>query len=98
MEKQTIIIQYVGEEPSNGAIIAAFSALLNNGMVVDRNVEPTIHHLTEKEVMSAASVLASKTSGKGVTIKVETPRSKKVVFTDDKKARILEALAEVFNG
>lgn len=97
MEKQTIIIQYVGEKPSNGAIIAAFSVLLNNGMVVDSNVEPTIHHLTEKEVMSAASVLASKTSGKGVTVKVETPR-KNVILTEAKKAKILETLAEVFNG
>lgn len=98
MEKQTIVIQYVGEQPSTEAVKAAFTTLMRAGTYVDANVQPEVTHLTEHEVLSAATVLATKISGKkGVTVKISDP-----IIPDgldrDKAVKFIDALKTIING
>ena len=98
MEKQTIVIEYVGEQPTPEAVRAAFSTLLRAGTFVDANVQPNITHLTEHEVLSAAAVLATKTSGKkGITVKISDPLVPDGLDRD-KAIKFIDALKSIING
>ena len=97
MERQTIVIEYVGETPTRHTIVAAFEALIHTGTVVDATVQPTITCLTEKEVAAATAVMAKKSASKGVTISIENPK-KAIVFGEDKKEKLFNVLSEILNG
>ena len=98
MEKQVLVIQYVGEQPSAEAVKAAFTALLRAGTYVDANVQPDVTHLTEKEVLSAATVLATKSTGKkGITVKIGDPLLPEGIDRD-KAVKFIDALKTIING
>lgn len=49
MEKQVLVIQYVGEKPTPEEAAAAVVAMQRAGTYIDTTVQPTMCHLTEKE-------------------------------------------------
>ena len=73
MEKQVIVIQYVGEKPTPEEATAAIVAMQRAGTYIDTTVEPTICHLTEKEQAQAMLMFSERKrkSGDSITIKVE---------------------------
>ena len=73
MEKQVLVIQYVGEKPTPQEAVAAIVAMQRAGTYIDTTVEPTICHLTEKEQGMAALMFSERKrkSGDGITVKVE---------------------------
>lgn len=73
MEKQVIVIQYVGEKPTPEEAAAAIVAMQHAGTYIDTTVEPTMCHLTEKEQGMAALMFSERKrkSGDGITVKVE---------------------------
>ena len=98
MEKQILVIQYVGEQPSAEAVKAAFTALMRAGTYVDAAVQPDVTHLTAREVLSAATVLATKSTGKkGVTIKIGDPLVPDGIDRD-KAVKFIDAIKTIING
>lgn len=73
MEKQVLVIQYVGKKPTAEEAAAAVVAMQHAGTYIDTTVQPTICHLTEKEQAMAALMFSERKrkSGEGITIKVE---------------------------
>ena len=73
MEKQVLVIQYVGEKPTPEEAVATIVAMQRAGTYIDTTVEPTICHLTEKEQGMAALMFSERKrkSGDGITVKVE---------------------------
>lgn len=73
MEKQVIVIQYVGEKPTPEEAAAAIVTMQRAGTYIDTTVEPTMCHLTEKEQAMAALMFSERKrkSGDGIIIKVE---------------------------
>lgn len=88
MEKQTIVIEYVGERPTPQEAYAAIAAMQRAGTYIDTTIQPTACFISEKEKATAMAVLATKkvTKGEGVTIKVEQDPILKGIDKDKAKA------------
>jgi len=99
MEKQVLVIQYVGEKPTPEEAAAAIVAMQRAGTYIDTTVEPTMCHLSEKEQAMAALMFSERKrkSGDGITIKVEQDP----VFNDidkDKAKKFVQFLKEIIDG
>ena len=98
MEKQVLVINYVGEPPTPEAAGAAIVAMNRAGTYMDTTVQPTMTCLDEKEVGQAIYMFSNKKIAKkeGITINVSTPEYCKDI--DSKKmAKVIAVLKEVFN-
>lgn len=75
MEKQVLVLQFVGEEPTPQQAANAVVALQKSGCYIDTTVQPEVCVLNEKEQAMAMSMFAQRKShkGEGITIKVENP-------------------------
>ena len=99
MEKQVIVIQYVGEKPTPEEAAAAIVAMQRAGTYIDTTVEPTMCHLTEKE-QGMAALMYSKNkqkAGESVTVKIEHDP----VFNGidkDKAKKFAQFLKEIIDG
>lgn len=73
MEKQVLVIQYVGEKPTPEEAAAAIVAMQRAGTYIDTTIQPTVCHLSEKEQAMAAFMFGDekRKTGDGITIKVE---------------------------
>ena len=102
MQRQTVVIEWVGEMPSKEHQVAATIEFLNslarNGVYVDATVDPSISHFTEKDIAGISAVVAKNNKSRGITIKVEKPDAPKIVLTKDKEEKIREFLESMFNG
>lgn len=99
MEKQVLVIQYVGEKPTAEEAATAIVAMQHAGTYIDTTVEPTMCHLTEKEQGMAALMFSERKrkSGGGITVKVEQDS----VFNgiDKNKAKkVAQLLKEIIDG
>ena len=100
MERQTIVIQYVGEQADNdiqsAAVVAFLNTLARGGVYVDTTVDPIAHHFTETDVAQVTAMIANKSKTKGVTIKVENT-TKPVLNREDgeKLIRTIKSLFDV---
>ena len=75
MEKQVIVLTFVGEEPTPEQCGTAVVAMHRAGVCMDTTIQPTVCVLSEREQAQAMSMFAMKkaSKGEGVTIKVENP-------------------------
>lgn len=91
MEKQVLVIQFVGEQPTPEQAAAAIVALQKAGTYIDTTVQPTMCHLSEKEQAEAMMVYASKkaSKGSGIIVKVQNPEPKISTAKAEKLAQIL---------
>lgn len=101
MERQTIVIQYVGENPAVSDVIvkAAVSAIntINDcGFYVDTTVNPIAHHFTETDIAQMTAMMANKTKSKGITIKVETPE--RPALSKEDREKFLDYMNAILNG
>lgn len=99
MEKQVLVIQYVGEKPTAEEAAKAIIAMQHAGTYFDTTVEPTICHLTEKEQAQAMLVYSKnkQKAGESVTIKIEHDP----VFDGidkDKAKKFAQFLKEIIDG
>ena len=100
MERQTIVIQYVGEQADHNveyaAVVAFLNTLARGGVYVDDTVDPTAHHFSENDVAQITAMMANKAKAKGVTIKVENT-TKPVLNREDgeKLIRTIKSLFDV---
>lgn len=99
MEKQVLVIQYVGEKPTPEEAAAAIVAMQRAGTYIDTTVQPTMCHLSEKEQGMAALMFSErkKNKGNGITVKVEQDP----VFNgiDKEKAKkFAQFLKEIIDG
>lgn len=99
MERQTIVIQYVGESPAMNevlvkAAVSAITAIANNGFYVDTTVDPTVTHFTENDVAQVVAMMANKAKAKSVTIKVEN--SKPALSREDGE-RLIRTIKGLFD-
>ena len=100
MEKQTIVIEYVGEKPTPEEATAAIVAMQRAGTHIDATVEPTICHLTEKERAMAALMFSERKrkSGDGITVKIESGEPFFKSKDKDRADRFIAALKDFMNG
>jgi hypothetical protein len=98
MERQTIVIQYVGERASDTvqstAVLSFLNTLAHNGVYVDATIDPIAHHFSETDVAQVTAMVANKSKAKGVTIKVEN--TKKPVLSREDGERLINALKGLF--
>lgn len=101
MEKQTIVITYVGERPSDevqaSAVLSFLKTINNSGTYVDATVNPTAHHFAEDDVAKVIAATSRKSGTRGISIKVEKPE-RKVVIDSDRKEKIMEFFSDLLNG
>jgi len=99
MEKQVLVIQYVGEKPTPEEAAAAIVAMQRAGTYIDTTIQPTMCHLTEKEQAMAALMFSERKrkSGDGITIKVEQDPVFKGIDKDQAKA-FAQFLKAVIDG
>lgn len=99
MEKQVLVIQYVGEKPTAEEAAKAIIAMQHAGTYFDTTVEPTICHLTEKEQAQAILMFSERKrkSGEGITIKVEQDPVFKGI-DKDKAKKFAQFLKEIIDG
>jgi hypothetical protein len=93
MEKQVLVLQFVGEEPTPQQAANAVVALQKSGCFIDTTVQPTMCLLNEKEQAMAMSMFAQRKShkGEGITIKVENPEPR---ISADKAQRLAAVLRD----
>lgn len=96
MEKQVLVIQFVGEQPTPEQAAAAIVALQKAGTYIDTTVQPTMCHLSEKEQAEAMMVYASKkaSKGAGITVTVKNPEP---VISASKAQKLAEVLRSFLN-
>lgn len=96
MEKQVLILQFIGEEPTPEQAASAVVAIHKAGCYIDTTVQPTMCLLNEKEQAMAMSVFAQRKSqkGEGITIKVENPEPRITPSKAEKLAKILRDFLE----
>jgi hypothetical protein len=96
MEKQVLVIQFVGEQPTPEQAAAAIVALQKAGTYIDTTVQPTMCHLSEKEQAEAMMVYASKkaSKGSGIIVKVQNPEPIISATKAEKLARVLKEFLE----
>lgn len=99
MEKQVLVIQYVGEKPTAEEAAAAIVAMQRAGTYIDTTVEPTMCHLTEKEQAMAALMFSERKrkSGEGITVKVEQDPVFKGI-DKDKAKKFAQFLKDIIDG
>ena len=101
MERQTIVIQYVGEQADHNvesaAVVAFLNTLAKGGVYVDATIDPIAHHFTETDVAKVVAMIADKSKATGVTIKVENPMRKAGLSKKDRD-KILSVFEEILNG
>lgn len=99
MERQTIVIQYVGERAGHDVQSAGVMALLNtlskNGVYIDATVDPTAHHFSENDVAGVCAMVANKAKAKGVTIKVEN--TMKPVLNKEDGEKLIRTIKSLFD-
>lgn len=100
MEKQVLVIQYVGEKPTPEEAAAAIVAMQRAGTYIDTTVQPTMCHLSEKEQAMAALMFANKKElkGEGVTVKVESGEPFFKSKDKDRAERFIAALKDFIDG
>lgn len=98
MERQTIVIQYIGEKASDNiqstAVLSFLNTLARNGVYVDATVDPIAHHFSETDVAQVTAMVASKSKAKGVTIKVENTR--RPVLSREDGERLINTIKGLF--
>lgn len=94
MEKQVIVISYVGEEPTPEQAKQAIVSMLKSGVYMDTTVEPTLCCLSEKEQAQAMMMFTSKkaSKGAGITVTVKNPEPIISATKAEKLARVLREL------
>jgi hypothetical protein len=99
MEKQVLVIQYVGEKPTAEEAAAAIVAMQRAGTYIDTTVQPTMCHLTEKEQAMAVLMFRERKrkSGEGITVKVEQDPVFKGI-DKDKAKKFAQFLKDIIDG
>ena len=96
MEKQVLVISFVGEKPTPEQAATAIIALQKAGTYIDTTVQPTMSILNEQEQAQAMMVYASKKSAKGAGITV-TVKNPEPVITASKAQKLAEVLRSFLN-
>lgn len=96
MEKQVLVISYVGEKPEPEQAATAVVALQKAGVYIDTTVQPTMCHLSEQEQAQAMMVYASKKSSKGSGITVQV-KSADPTISASKAEKLAKVLKELFD-
>lgn len=98
MEKQVLVISYVGEKPTPEEAAAAIVAMQRAGTYIDTTVQPTMCHLSEKEVAQAILMFSERKQkrGEGITIQVENPDSINGIDRT-KMSQLIAVLKDTFN-
>lgn len=96
MERQVLVISFVGEKPTPEAAGEAVVALQRFGTYIDTTVQPTMCILNEKEQAAAMMLYANKSAqrGEGITVKVNNPNP---IINATKAKKIVEILTQVLN-
>ena len=96
MEKQVLVISYVGEKPTPEQAANAIVALQKAGTYIDTTIQPTMCHLSEKEQAEAMMLYASKkaSKGAGITVTVKNPEP---TISATKAEKLAKVLKEIFD-
>jgi len=96
MERQVLVISYVGETPSPEQAANAIIALQKAGVYIDTTIQPTMCHLSEQEQAQAMMVYASKkgSKGAGITVTVKNPEPTISAKKAEKLAQVLKQFLE----
>lgn len=97
MGTQAIIFTYEGQEPTREVIRDMAEALINSEIGINVATVQN-HNLNELEYAQAMVAAGVKKPSKGVSIKIETTKPKKIILGDDKKEKILNFFSELING
>ena len=101
MEKQVVVIDFVGERPSDevigSAIMSFLTTIKKSCSYIDATVAPHGRHYSEDEVAKVIASHFEKSKG-GITIKVENPERPKLVITKDKEEKLREFIERLING
>lgn len=96
MEKQVLVLQFVGEKPEPEQAAAAIVALQKAGVYIDTTVQPTMCLLNEKEQAMAMAMFAQRKShkGEGITVTVKNPEPK---ISATKAQQLAQVLRDFFD-
>jgi len=94
MEKQVLVIQYVGNMPTQPQVEYAVEALQRAGCHIDATVQPTVISLNEKEQAQAMAMHAIRKErrGEGITI---TVKNQEPIITEEKAKKLATALRQI---
>lgn len=101
MEKQVVVIDFVGERPSDevmgSAIMSFLTTIKESGSYIDATVDPHGRHYSENEVAKVVASHFEKAKG-GIIVKVKSPERPKIVITKDKGEKLQEFIERLING
>lgn len=100
MAKQVIVIEYDGhkaeDEVQSYGVLAFLSEIKRRGTFVNAEINPVVHHFTEKDMAMFAANIANRVKPeRAVTVKVER---EKRPFSDDDKEKIIDFFSKLYNG